>query len=110
MKLNKLRSVVHNALRDSTWAQDYSGPEPFSVVRPRGTITIDLITGEMVPDMKGDDVWAFYQQIVRWFHEVLPKEGIPIEIIESARMTITPEGKTCTVVAQGRKFEDEVRY
>jgi hypothetical protein len=46
----------------------------------------------------------------RWFHDALGKEGIPLDVIESATITITPgTGKKCVIVAQGRSFEAESR-
>ena len=43
--------------------------------------------------MKGDDVEKYYQAMSKWFHQVLPKEGIPLKAIESATVTINPNGK-----------------
>jgi hypothetical protein len=56
--------------------------------------------------MEGDSVEEYYKTISRWFHDVLIKESIPIEIIESAEIIITPDGgKLCRIVAEGREFE-----
>ncbi|MGY5877250.1 MAG: hypothetical protein RTU30_15970 [Candidatus Thorarchaeota archaeon] len=67
---------------------------------------VDLVKGTVTPDMEGDSVEEYYTTMSRWFHDVLEKEGIPIEVIESATITITPTGgKTCVIIAQGRTFE-----
>jgi hypothetical protein len=56
--------------------------------------------------MEGDSVEDYYTTMSKWFHEVLVKEGIPLDVIESAIIRITPDGgKTCIIVAQGRTFE-----
>jgi hypothetical protein len=58
------------------------------------------------PSREGDSVEQYYTTMSRWFHDVLKKEGIPIEVIESATITISPgKGKRCVIVAQGRTFE-----
>ena len=104
MKLNKLKSVAHNALRDSIWTPAPVGLEPFSMIRPKKKIVIDLINRKLDPDMQGDDVEKYYMHMADWFEQVLKKEDIPLEVIESAKIIITPEGKTCEIVAQGRTF------
>jgi hypothetical protein len=74
--------------------------------KPPETITVDLVKGTLSPDMEGDSVERFYMAITEWFHAVLKKEGIPLEVIESATITISPEEwKKCVIVAQGRTFE-----
>ena len=52
----------------------------------------------------------YYKSIVNWFHEVLPKEGIPIEIIDKAVLKINPSGKECVIEAQGRKFTSSLKF
>ena len=104
MKLKKLKSVANNALRDSIWTPEPLGIYPFEHIRPKRKIVIDLISGTLTPDMKGDDVEKYYSVMSKWFHQVLKKEEIPIEVIESATVTITPSGKECVIKAQGRTF------
>lgn len=104
MKLNKLKSVANNAIRDSIWTPEALGTYPFEHVRPRQKIIINLITGDLTPDMEGDSVENFYKVMTKWFHDVLKKEDIPIEVIDSAIITITPENRECVIIAQGRKF------
>ena len=105
MKLNRLKSIANNAVRDAIWTPEPIGLGPFHTWRPKKTIIVDLLTGKLSPDMKGDDVETFYKVMSRWFHEVLKKEGIPLSIIESAIITITPCGKQCTILAEGKTFK-----
>lgn len=107
MKLKKLRSIANNALRTSIWTPVQIGTYPFEHVRPNQIIIIDLIKGELTPDMKGDDVEKYYKVMSKWFHVALEKEGIPVEVIESATITITPELRKCEIKAQGRAFTAE---
>ncbi|NVM02195.1 MAG: hypothetical protein HWN67_07655 [Candidatus Helarchaeota archaeon] len=107
MKLIRLRSVANNALRPSMWNPEAFGYYPFEHFRPRRKIIVDLISGTLTPDMEGDDVERYYKLMSKWFHEVLKKEGIPIDVIESATITITPEKRTCVIIAQGRTFSAE---
>ena len=104
MKLNKLKSVAHNALRDSIWTPVPVGYEPFSIIRPKEKIIIDLLNRKLDPDMGGDDVEKYYMHMADWFHDVLKKENIPLDVIESAKITVTSEGKICEIIAQGRTF------
>ncbi len=106
VKLKKLKSIAHNANRDSIWTPDPIGIFPFEHFRPKQIIVVDLITGTLKPDMEGDDVERFYVAMSKWFHQALKKEGIPIDLIESATITITPDNRTCEIVAKGRKFVD----
>ena len=107
MKLNRLNSIAYNALRGSIWTPKGVGAYAFEHIRPRRKITIDLITGKLTPDMKGDDVEKYYKVMSEWFHQVLKKEGIPLNIIESAEIIITPEKRQCIIRAQGRIFTKE---
>ena len=80
--------------------------DPLYFHKPAETITVDLVKGTFSPDMEGDSVERFYKAIIEWFHDVLNKEGIPIAVIDSATITISPEEwKKCVIVAQGRTFE-----
>ena len=106
MKLGKLQSVANNAVRGSIWSHPPYGDDPFKYHDPPFEIVIDLIKGVVTPDMEGDSVEEYYTGISRWFHDVLIKEGIPIEIIDSAIITLSPSGgKICKIVADGRTFE-----
>ena len=48
--------------------------------------------------------------IADWFHEVIPKEGIPLKVIDEDLIKISPEGKTCIIRAQGREFRASRRF
>ena len=110
MKLNRLKSVVNQAIRSSGGYKGKYMIDPFYHYTPEIEIEVDLITGKLTPDMEGDDVEKYYAGIVDWFHEVLPKEGIPLDVIDEAFIKITPEGKTCVIRAQGREFKSFIRY
>ena len=84
--------------------------DPFYHATPDREYVIDLLTGTITPDMKGDDVEKYYKGISKWFHEVLPKVGIPIDVIDKAIIVITPDGKECIIQAQGREFRSNVKY
>ncbi len=110
MKLSRLQSVANNAVRGVIWTHSTgsirSGIDPFRYHAPAFEIVVDLVKGTLTPDMEGDSVEEYYNAMSKWFHDVLMKEGIPLDIIESATITITPSGgKTCVIVAQGRTFE-----
>ena len=106
MKLNRLQSVANNATRGSIWSHGPGGFDPFQYHDPPFKIVVDLVSGTLTPDMEGDSVEEYYTTMSEWFHDVLKKEGIPLDVIESAIITITPGGgKTCMIVAQGRTFE-----
>ena len=110
MKLNRLKSVVKEALRTSQISTIGYIIDPFSMYTPEIEYEIDLITGIIVPDCEGDDVEKYYKQISLWFYKVLPKEGIPIEIIDKAIINITLKEKKCIVKAQGREFTASYKY
>lgn len=106
LKLGRLQSVANNAVRGAIWSEGPYSEDPFKYNQPPWKIVVDLVTGTLTPDMEGDSVEEYYTAISRWFHDVLVKEGIPLEVIESAIITLTPTGgKTCVIVAQGRTFE-----
>lgn len=110
-KLNRLKSVVNQVVRSSTGRpNEFYMIDPFYHYAPEYEIQVDLIHKTFVPDLEGDDVEKYYKAICDWFHEVLPKEGIPIEVIDKAILNITPEKKECIIEAQGRKFSAYVRY
>jgi hypothetical protein len=109
MKLSRLNSIANNAVRDSIWSHEPRGFDPLSFHSPAETMVIDLVSGTIKPDRAGDSVHQYYKTMSRWFHDVLKKEGIPIEVIESATITISPgEKKRCVIVAQGRTFKSTV--
>ncbi|MFW9848353.1 MAG: hypothetical protein ACFFF4_04390 [Candidatus Thorarchaeota archaeon] len=106
MKLSRLQSVANNAVRGSIWSHEPYGNDPFLYHAPPYEIVVDLITGTLTPDMEGDSIEQYYSTISRWFHDVLKKEGIPLNVIERAIIRITPDReKICLIVAQGRTFE-----
>ena len=106
MKLRRLQSVANNAVRSSIWSHEPAGFDPFQFHAPPFEIVVDLVSGTITPDTEADSVEEYYTAMSRWFHDVLKKEGIPLDVIESATITITPDGgKVCVIVAQGRTFE-----
>ncbi|MHA1959248.1 MAG: hypothetical protein ACW99U_03415 [Candidatus Thorarchaeota archaeon] len=106
MKLSRLQSVANNAVRDSIWTPKPAGYDPLSFHAPSEVITVNLKTGTITPERDGDSVEEYYSMMSRWFHDVLEKEGIPLDVIESAILTITPNReKKCIIIAQGRRFE-----
>ncbi|MFX0033949.1 MAG: hypothetical protein ACFE9P_14925 [Candidatus Hermodarchaeota archaeon] len=110
MKLNRLKSVINQLLRESLGGSQGYMIDPFYHYTPEREITIDLIKGTFSPDLEGDDIERYYKSIIEWFHEVLPKEGIPIDVIDSAILKINPEGKECIIEAQGRKFTASLKF
>lgn len=110
MKLIRLKSVAYNALRTEIASSTGYMEDPFYHITPTREIIVDLISGNLTPTMQNDDVEKYYKAISKWFHEVLPKEGIPIEVIEKAIIIISPKGKKCIIQAQGRKFTSEYVY
>ena len=110
IKLKKLKSVAHNALRQSiAWKGKYR-IDPFEHYTPEEEITLDLISGGFSSKRDGDDVEEYYSQIYEWFHDVLPKEGIPLDVIDEAILKINSEGKECIIVSQGREFRAELKF
>jgi hypothetical protein len=110
MKLNRLKSVVKQVLRESSSGSKGYMVDPFYHYTPEIEILIDLKEGTFVPELGGDDVERYYKEIIKWFHQVLPKEGIPIEIIDKAILKITPYGKECVIEAQGRSFKSSKKF
>jgi hypothetical protein len=109
MKLSRLKSIANNAVRDSIWSHEPHGNDPLSFHSPAETIVVDLVSGTLKPEREGDSVEQYYTTMSRWFHDALKKEGIPIDVIESATITISPgKRKRCVIVAQGRTFESTV--
>ena len=110
IKLKKLKSVANNALRQSiSWKGKYS-IDPFGHYTPEEEIMLDLIAGKFSPERDGDDVEEYYSQIYEWFHDVLPREGITLEVIDKAILIINPEGKKCLIVSQGREFRADLMF
>ena len=85
MKLSRLQSVTNNAVRDSIWSHEPTGSDPFNYSNPLWEITVNLVAGTLTPDMEGDSVEEYYTTMSRWFHDVLKKEGIPLDAIEVQR-------------------------
>ncbi|MFX1274060.1 MAG: hypothetical protein ACFFBP_20110 [Promethearchaeota archaeon] len=110
MKLNRLKSIVNEALRTSTGDGEKYYQDPFYHYSPEFPIFVDLITGQITPDRDGDDVEKYYTVISEWFHEVIKKEGIPIEVIDDAVIHITPEHKQCIIKAKDRTFISTYKY
>ena len=79
MKLSRLKSIVNQVLRESSSDSQGYMIDPFFHYTPEIEIFIDLKRGTINPDMKGDDVERYYKSIIYWFHQVLPKEKIPIK-------------------------------
>lgn len=110
MKLSKLKSVAYNAIRTSVGDEKGYMLDPFEHYTPEFEIEVDLITGKLTPDRGGDDVERYYTAISKWFRKVLPKEGIPIEVIDKAIIKLSPKEKKCIIQAQGREFTSFIRY
>ena len=110
MKLNRLRSVVNQCLRSASGRHGKYLQDPFYHYTPEIEIEVDLITGKLNPDMEGDDIENYYLGISEWFHSVLPKEGIPLEVIDKAIIKISPKGKECIIQSQGRTFKASVSF
>jgi len=110
MKLSKLKSVAYNSIRSSAGVEKGYMLDPFEHYTPEFEIEVDLITGKLTPDMEGDDVEKYYGAISKWFREVLPKKGIPIEVIDKAIIKLSPKEKRCIIQAQGREFTSFIRY
>ena len=84
--------------------------DPFYHYTPESEIVIDLKKGTFEPDLEGDDIERYYRSIINWFHEVLPKEGIPPEVIDKAVLIISSQGKECIIEAQGRTFRSFLKF
>lgn len=111
MKLNRLKSIVNQVIRSSTGSIKAGYLiDPFYHHKPEYEITVNLISKTITPDLEGDDVQKYYNTICDWFHEVLPKEGILIDIIDEAIIKISPKEKRCIIKAQDRKFEAFIKY
>jgi len=110
MKLIRLKSVAYEAIRSELCSPNGYMQDPFYWFTPNSEIIVDLISGTITPNMQGDDVEKYYEAISKWFHEVLPNEGIPIEVIEKAIIIISPKRKKCIIQAQGREFTSEYVY
>jgi len=101
---------VNQCVRSSAGRHGKYLIDPFYHYIPEIEIELNLITGELIPDMEGDDVENYYKGIFEWFHEVLPKEGIPLDLIDKAILKITPNGKGSIIQAQGREFKAFVSF
>ena len=110
MKLNRLKSIVNQAIRTSTGDGKKYYQDPFYHYSPEFEIVVNLITGKIIPDREDDDVERYYKLISEWFHEVIKKEGIPLDVIEDAIIKISPEQKQCIIKARGRIFQSSYRY
>jgi hypothetical protein len=107
MKLSKLKSIANNALQISGGSDGVYREEPFSHIRPKQEITVDLITGDLKPPMDGDSVDEYFKNVSKWFSEVIKKEKIPMEVIEKAIIRVTPEFKQCIIHAEGREYKSQ---
>ena len=110
MKLNRLKSIVNQVVRESSGDSQGYMIDPFYHYTPESEIIIDLKSGTFTPDLEGDDVERYYKSIIDWFHKVLPKEKIPIEVIDKAVLKINPQGKECVIEAQGRTFTSFLKF
>jgi len=110
IKLKKLKSVANNALRQLIAWKGKHSIDPFEHYTPEEKITLNLISGEFAPERDGDDVEEYYSQIYEWFHDVLSREGISIDVIDKAILKINPEGKKCIINSQGREFRAELKF
>ncbi len=110
MKLNKLKSIVNQVMRDSSRTSHGYLIDPFYHVKPKIEIIIDLKRRIFTPDLIGDDIEKYYASIIDWFHEVLKKEEIPLEVIDKAILIISPNGKECIIEARGRKFTSKLNF
>jgi hypothetical protein len=110
LKLNRLKSVVNQVIRESAGGSQGYMIDPFYHYTPESEIIIDLKTGTFEPDLEADDIERYYRSIIDWFHDVLPKEGIPLEVIDKAILRINPLGKECIIEAQGRKFRSFLKF
>ena len=107
LKLNRLKSVANQAIRETIASPGQYLIDPFYHYTPEKEFIIDLIKGI---EQEEDDVDKYYNAISDWFHEVLPKEFIPIDIIDKAIINITPEGKECIIEAKGRIFTAKIYF
>lgn len=110
MKLNRLKSVVNEAIRFTITSKSGYLQDPFIMFSPEVEYEVDLIAGKITPNCEGDDVENYYKKIAAWFRDVLPKEGIPLDIIDKAIIEISPERKKCIIQAQGREFTAEYMF
>ena len=111
MKLNRLKSIVNDVVRTSISSPNGNYLlDPFEHYTPTIEIKIDLKNKTFTPNLDGDAVETYYSAICDWFHEVLPKEGVPIDIIDSAILNITPKGKECVIKANEREFKSFFPY
>ncbi|MFX1499623.1 MAG: hypothetical protein ACFFDH_01510 [Promethearchaeota archaeon] len=110
MKLNRLKSVVNQLIRESFRGSKGYMIDPFYHYTPENEILIDLKKGIITPDHKGDDIERYYKSIIDWFHKVLLKEGIPITIMDEAILKINSKGKECFIKAQGRTFTSFLKF
>jgi hypothetical protein len=110
MKLNRLKSIVNQVIRESSGDSQGYMVDPFYYYTPKFEIIINLKAGTFTPKMGGDDVERYYKSIINWFHKILAKEKVPIEIIDQAILKINPKGKECTIKAQGREFRSFIKF
>jgi len=69
-----------------------------------------LKTGNFSPNLEEDDIKRYYKSIIDWFHKVLPKEGIPMQILDIATLKTSPQGKECIIEAQGLNFTSFLKF
>ncbi|MFX0012106.1 MAG: hypothetical protein ACFE9R_17465 [Candidatus Hermodarchaeota archaeon] len=105
-----MKSVANQVLRESSGDSKAYMIDPFYHYTPEREILIDLKEVTFNTKLDEDDAERYYRSIVNWFHQVLPKEGIPMEIINKAILKITPSGKECIIEAQGRTFRSFLKF
>jgi len=111
MKLNRLKSIVNEAIRTSiSRPNGHYLIDPFEHYTPEIEIKIDLKNKSFLPKLDGEAVETYYSAIIDWFHEVLPKEGIPIDTIDCAVLKINPSGKECIIKAKEKEFRSFLSF
>ena len=104
-KIRKLKGVAHSAI-----SLDYRDPlkEGFVIKYLPPKIEANLLTHKITPNLKGDDIEKHFKLVFKWFPEVLEKEGIPIKIIEEAKIIVEPGSRpVCVIKAEGRIYSSE---
>ncbi len=102
MKLNKLNAIAHNALH---LGEAFNPLTMLHITLPC-EIQIDLLTGKFTPELNEDDsLRKHYEGVINWFHQEVQKEGIPIDVIEEAKIIIYKNTDyKCIIKAGGRMF------
>lgn len=102
-KLRKLQGIANNALLVAGWRH------PLGLFTPSFRIEVNLLTRKITPDMKGDDVEKYYKEIAEWFHRILRKESIPVNMIRAAKIVISPDiGPQCTIKTEKKTYTSNI--